>query len=322
MTNLERKIINWRPVAFIIEKSKHIILPGFKGLPLYDVALFLQRQINKEGLQLRASAISFNMIMAIPPFMIFLFTLVPYLPGQKNFTHELLRLIRDITPNRATFIWIRDFIDDFTKPRSGLLSLGFIVAGFFASNAMLGIMNSFNRSLHGHSKRKRNFLQVRITALKLTFFIAIIFMASILLLILQGNLLRQLLHWMGIENAEIRWWIGALRWVVIVGLIYFAIGVIYRFAPSIQRKWSINSPGSILATTLIILLMVLFSFWVNNFGTYNKVYGSIGTLIIIMSSFYLNSLILLIGFELNVSISHLKVEYENRQETKDEPQHM
>ena len=185
---------------------------------------------------------------------------------------------------------------------------------------MLGIMNSFNRSLHGHSKRKRNFLQMRITALKLTFFIAIIFMASILLLILQVNLLRQFLHWMGIENAEIRWWIGSLRWVVIIGLIYFAIGLIYRIAPSLKHKWSINSPGSILATTLIIILMVLFSFWVNNFGTYNKVYGSIGTLIIIMLSFYLNSLILLMGFELNVSISHLKVEYENRQENKNEPQ--
>lgn len=320
MTKLERKIINWRPVAFIIAKSKHIILPGFEGLPLYDVMLFLQRQIKKEGLQIRASAISFNMLMAIPPFMIFLFTLVPYLPGQKNFTHELLRLIRDITPNRDTFIWIRDFIDDFTKPRSGLLSFGFIAAGFFASNAMLGIMNSFNRSLHGHSMRKRNFFQMRATALKLTFFIALIFMASILLLILQGNLLRQLLHWMGIENASIRWWIGALRWAVIVGLVYVAIGLIYRFAPSVKRKWNINSPGSILATFLIILLTVLFSFWVNNFGTYNKVYGSIGTLIIIMSSFFLNSLILLIGFELNVSISHLKVEYENRQEIKNEPQ--
>ena len=322
MTNLERKIINWRPVAFIIEKSKHIFLPGFMGLPLYDVVLFLERQIKKEGLQIRASAISFNMLMAIPPFMIFLFTLVPYLPGQKNFTHELLRLIRDITPNRDTFIWIRDFIEDFTKPRSGLLSFGFIAAGFFASNAMLGIMNSFNRSLHMHSIRKRNFFQMRATALKLTFFIALIFMASILLLILQGNLLPQLLHWMGIENTEIRWWIGTLRWVVIIALIYFAIGLIYRFAPSIKNKWSINSPGSILATTLIIILMALFSFWVNNFGTYNKVYGSIGTIIIIMLSFFLNSLILLIGFELNVSISHLKVEYENRQETKDEPQHM
>jgi membrane protein len=125
---------------------------------------------------------------------------------------------------------------------------------------------------------------------------------------------------MGIENASIRWWIGALRWVVIIGLIYFAIGLIYRFAPSVHRKWSINSPGTILATTLIILLTVLFSFWVNNFGTYNKVYGSIGTLIIIMSSFFLNSLILLIGFELNVSIRHLKIEYENRQETQNESQ--
>lgn len=145
-------------------------------------------------------------------------------------------------------------------------------------------------------------------------------MASILLLILQGNLLRQLLHWMGIENASIRWWIGTLRWVVIIGLVYSAIGLIYRFAPSVHRKWSINSPGTILATTLIILLTVLFSFWVNNFGTYNKVYGSIGTLIIIMSSFFLNSLILLIGFELNVSIRHLKTEYENRQETQNESQ--
>jgi membrane protein len=319
MTNLERKIINWRPVAFVIDRSKQIILPGFEGLPLYDVTRFLQRQIKKEGLKIRASAISFNMLMAIPPFMIFLFTLVPYLPGQKNFTHELLRLIRDITPNRDTFIWVRDFINDFTKPRSGLLSFGFITAGFFASNAMIGIMNSFNRSLHIHSRRKRNFFEMRGTALKLTFFIALIFMASILLLILQGNLLRQLLHWMGIENTSIRSWIGALRWVVIIGLIYFAIGLIYRFAPSVHRKWSINSPGTILATTLIILLTVLFSFWVNNFGTYNKVYGSIGTLIIIMSSFFLNSLILLIGFELNVSIRQLKFEYENRQETENEP---
>jgi len=320
MTNLERKIINWRPVAFVIDRSKQIILPGFEGLPLYDVTRFLQRQIKKEGLKIRASAISFNMLMAIPPFMIFLFTLVPYLPGQKNFTHELLRLIRDITPNRDTFIWVRDFINDFTKPRSGLLSFGFITAGFFASNAMIGIMNSFNRSLHAHSRRKRNFFEIRATALKLTFFIALIFMASILLLILQGNLLRQLLHWMGIENASIRWWISSLRWVVIIGLVYFAIGLIYRFAPSVQRKWNVNSPGTTLATFLIILLTVLFSFWVNNFGTYNKVYGSIGTLIIIMSSFFLNSLILLIGFELNVSIRHLKIEYENRQETQNEQQ--
>lgn len=308
MTKLEHKIVALRPVNFLIEKSKQLILPGFQGLPLYDVVLFLLRQIKKEGLKIRAAAISFNLLMAIPPFLIFLFTLVPYLPGQKDFTKELLGLIRDLTPNKDTYVWVRDFMEDFTKPRGGLLSVGFITAGFFASNAMLGIMNSFDRSLHVMYRRKRNFLQTRGTALKLTFFIAIIFMASILLLITQGSVLRSLLNWMNIESDRIRWWINSLRWVIIIALIYYAIGLIYRYAPAIQNKWKINSPGTILATFLIIVLTVLFSYWVNNFGTYNKVYGSIGTVIILMSSFFFNSLILLIGFELNVSINHLRME--------------
>lgn len=317
MTKLERIIITWQPVNFIITRSKHLILPGFQGLPLYDVVLFLLRQIKKEGLNIRAAAISFNLLMAIPPFLIFLFTLVPYLPGQQDFVRELLRLIRDLTPNRETYIWVKDFIVDFTKPRSGLLSIGFITAGFFASNAMLGIMNSFNRSLHVMYRQKRNFLQSRGTALKLTFFIATIFMASILLLISQGSILRNVLRWMDIESDTIRWWISSLRWIVILALIYYAIGLIYRYAPAIQRKWNINSPGTILATFLIVLLTILFSYWVNNFGTYNKVYGSIGTVIILMSSFFFNSLILLIGFELNVSINHLKMEAEIRQGKED-----
>lgn len=317
MTKLERIIISSRPVDFIITRSKQLILPGFQGLPLYDVVLFLLRQIKKEGLNIRAAAISFNLLMAIPPFLIFLFTLVPYLPGQKDFVNELLRLIRDLTPNRETYLWVKDFVEDFTKPRSGLLSIGFLTAGFFASNAMLGIMSSFDRSLHLKYRKKRNFLQSRGTALKLTFFIATIFMASILLLISQGSILTTVLHWMNIENETIRWLISVLRWVIILALIYYAIGLIYRFAPAVQRRWNVNSPGTILATFLIIVMVLIFSYWVNNFGTYNKVYGSIGTVIILMSSFFFNSLILLIGFELNVSINHLRMEAEVRREQED-----
>lgn len=312
MTKLERKILDWKPIAFVINKSKHIILPGFQGLPLYDVVLFLIKQISKEGINMRAAAISFNLLMAIPPFLIFLFTLVPYIPGQKHFTQQLLTLIEDLTPNQETYKWVYEFIIDFTKPRSGLLSLGFVTAGFFASNAMLGIMGSFNRSLHKHYRKKRNFLQERGMAIQLTFFIAMIFIASILLLVMQGNVLNTVLEWMNIESESIRGWVGSIRWLVIVGLIYYAIGLIYRFAPAVKRKWSINSPGTILTTVLIILITILFGYWVNNFGTYNKVYGSIGTVIIIMSSFFFNSLILLIGFELNVSINHLKMESEIR----------
>ncbi|MFT3948100.1 MAG: YihY/virulence factor BrkB family protein [Agriterribacter sp.] len=312
MTKLERIIITWKPIDFLIQKSKKIILPGFQGLPLYDVVVFLLTQIKKEGLNMRAAAISFNILMAIPPFLIFLFTLVPYLPGQKDFTRELLGIVKDLTPNHDTFNWVKDFIEDFTKPRSGLLSLGFLTAGFFASNAMIGIMNSFNRSLHTRYRQKQNFFQKRGAALRLTFFIALIFIASILLLIMQGSVLKNILNWLGIENMSFRKWVGSLRWVVIIALIYYAIGIIYRFAPAVQRKWKISSPGTTFATFLIIVVTLLFSFWVNNFGTYNKVYGSIGTVIIIMSSFFINSLILLIGFELNVSINHLKMESELR----------
>ncbi|MCC6287010.1 MAG: YihY/virulence factor BrkB family protein [Chitinophagaceae bacterium] len=312
MTKLERIIITWKPIDFLIQKSKKIILPGFQGLPLYDVIVFLLTQIKKEGLNMRAAAISFNLLMAIPPFLIFLFTLVPYMPGQKDFTKELLGIVKDLTPNHDTFKWVKEFIEDFTKPRSGLLSLGFLTAGFFASNAMIGIMNSFNRSLHTRYRQKQNFFQKRGAALKLTFFIALIFIASILLLIMQGSLLKYMLNWLGIENVSLRKWVGSLRWVVILALIYYAIGTIYRFAPAVQRKWKISSPGTTFATILIIIVTVAFSFWVNNFGTYNKVYGSIGTVIIIMSSFFINSLILLIGFELNVSINHLKMESEHR----------
>jgi membrane protein len=312
MTKLERIIITWKPIRFLIQKSKKIVLPGFKGLPLYDVIIFLLTQIKREGLNMRAAAISFNMLMAIPPFMIFLFTLVPYIPEQKDFTKELLGIVKDLTPNHDTYNWVKNFIDDFTKPRSGLLSLGFIVAGFFASNAMIGIINSFNRSLHNSYRQKQNFFQKRGAALQLTFFMTLIFVASVLLLIVQGSVLKTLLNGLGIKSGVVRSWVSSLRWIVIIALIYYAIGTIYRFAPAVKRKWKINSPGATLATFLIIAVTILFSFWVNNFGTYNKVYGSIGTVIIIMSSFFINSLILLIGFELNVSINHLKMrQFEN-----------
>ena len=97
-----------------------------------------------------------------------------------------------------------------------------------------------------------------------------------------------------------------LRWIVIVPLFYFAIAFMYKHGPSIKEKWRLFSPGTLLATFLMILVTFLFSIFVNKFGTYNKIYGSIGTILILMIVVYLNALILLIGFELNVSIHVLK----------------
>jgi membrane protein len=308
MTKLERIIISSPPIDFFIRKSKNVILPGFHGVPLFDVLKFLFKQLSQEGLNVRAAAISYNLLMAIPPFLIFLFTLIPYFPFHTEFTRELLRLTHDLTPNQTTYIWVRDFIDGFTQPRSGLLSFGFILAVIFSSNAMLGIMRSFDRSLHALHKGKRNFIKFRWTAIRLTALVATLLIASVLLLITQKTLLR----WLNIQNNSFRFWIASLRWLVILALFYYGIGFIYRYAPAVKIKWRIGSPGTTLATLLMVTVTVIFSYWVKNFNNYNKIYGSIGTVLILMSSVYINALVLLIGFELNVSISHLKSDAEHR----------
>lgn len=311
MTKLERMIWNLAPLRFVREKSKHIHVPGFQGLPLYDVARFFFKQVKKVGLNERAAAISFNFLMAIPASCIFLFTLVPYLPVSKQFTEELLVLARDITPNYNTYTLVRDFITDFLNtPRSGLLSFGFFLAVFYASNAMIGIMRSFDRSLI--PVRKRNFFSYRWMAIKLTALFILLVIATIVVLITQGKILEYILQYFKQDTFAVRFLIKLIRWVVIMALFFYSIAFIYKYGPSVHKRWKLISPGTVLATFLIIATTYLFSFWVNNFNNFNKIYGSIGTIIILMLFIFINSLILLIGFELNVSLTYLRQQSEER----------
>jgi len=249
----------------------------------------------------RASAISFNIVMAIPPAFIFLFTLIPYLPISEQFLHELYGIIRDVIPGQRNNSPIIEFLKGiFKNPRNGLLSLGFLLALFYSSNAMMGIMRSFDKNYIGF--RKRRSLQQRGIAIKLTMIMFVLVIASILLMVTQGAFLK----WIGIKNANVRTIIKNARWIVIILLFFYSISYIYRHAPSVDKKWKLINPGSILATFLMLLFTFLFSYWVNNFANYNKLYGSIGTVLILMLVIYFNSLVLLIGFELNVSISSLK----------------
>jgi membrane protein len=312
MTKLERLLLDSKPVAFIREKSKHIILPGFEGLPLYDVSLFFFKQVKRVGLNERAAAISFNFIMAIPAASIFLFTLLPYLPVSKLISTELFRFVRDITPDKQTRKLIIDFLDDFfNKPKTGLLSIGFVLAVYYSSNAMMGVIRTFDRSLQ--NTHKNSFFGKRLRAIRLTTIVIVLILGTSLISLGQGTLFRFVMNAAGINNLSARFWIRSLRWIVIIALFLYSIGIIYKYAPSVKKRWKLLSPGAFFATFLTISVTAVFSIWVQNFSNYNKVYGSIGTLLIIMLLISINSLILLIGFELNVSITELKIEAEERQ---------
>ena len=309
MNKLERIIITKTPIAFLIRKSKHLYLPGFEGVPLYDVLNFFYKQVQTVGLTERASAIAYNFIMAIPPSFLFLFTLIPSLPFIKKVTlkKELHALITDIIPAKIYNANLIKFVDSFIDDsKIGLLSFGLLTALFFASNAMMGLMRSFNKNYIGFAKRKD--LHTRWMAIKLTALLFLLLLGFLILIITQGAMLK----WIGIKNDTLREIIYYVRWIFVVALIYYSIAFIYKYAPAVEKKWKLISPGTILATSLSILATLGFSYFVNNFGKYNALYGSIGTIIVLMAVIYINSLVLIIGFELNVSINSLKIIAERR----------
>jgi membrane protein len=310
MIKLEKIFRNSYPFRYLAEKSKRLILPGFRGLPLSDVLKVFFAQVKKVGLNERAQAISFSFLMAIPAGILFLCTLIPYLPVHKKITRQLLALTKDLTPNQNTSKLISSVINDFLeKPRTGLLSFGLLLALFFASNAMIGVMRTFNRSLM--FERRRNVFQTRWMAIKLTSLVMFLLIGAIIMLVTQDELLKSILH---VDNHTAKVLLKTLRWVVIVPLFYFSIAFIYKYAPPVRKRWRLSSPGTILATALLILTTFLFSYWVNSFGAYNKIYGSIGTILILMILVYINSVVLLVGYELNISIYNLKeISAENAQ---------
>ena len=301
ITNLKRAFFTSFPVQFVIRRSKKIILPGFSGIPLYDVVRFFIQQVQKTSLNERAASIAFNLLMAIPPACIFLFTLIPFLP-LKGLMNEMYDLIRDLIPGENNNASIIRFLRDFTSHRrNDLLSIGLIVALYFSSNAMIGIMRSFNK-MEYIGFVTRNLLHERWVAIKLTLILYLIILLSVAALFARGVVLT----WLGIENKTIQIIIYNVRWLVIVLLFFFNISFIFKHAPAVHKKWRLVNPGSILASFMMIVFTMMFSYYVANFGNYNKLYGSIGTIMFLMLLIFFNSLVLLIGFELNVSINSLR----------------
>jgi membrane protein len=315
MIKLQRIILESPPIKPIILWSKKILLPGFEKIPLYDVVSFFLKQTQQIGLNERAASISFNFLMAVPPLLIFLFTLLSYIPGSKNMYIEILVLLKNIIPDDTTYQMIKKVMDDFFTGGTGTLSFGLLLAIYFSSNATLTIMRTFRKSMLHIEVEDRNFIQVRWSAIRLTAIIILLLLATILIMLTQTVLLKWVTDQLNIEDQWSDLLFNFGHFAVTFLLIFLAIGLIYKYAPHVQKKWKIRSPGAILATVLIMAFTYLFSYWVNNIASYNKVYGSLGSILILMFLVFVNSLVLLIGFELNVSINSLKRLSEKRNQT-------
>ena len=289
----------------IAERAKKISLPFFEGVPLYDVALFFWRSIVDGAIATRASAIAFSFFVAFFPFIIFLFTLIPYIPIN-NFQNELLILIQDLVPP-TTYATIEETVENIiTQPRGDLLSFGFLAALIFSTNGLASMMSAFDATIH--TIHRRSWLSQRITAIYLLIILSVL-LTIVIALLTSGQLIIQKLQDKQILHDQFIVFLLVFgKWLIILALLFFTFSFLYFMAPAKRIKWRFISAGGTLSTILSVFAFVGLSVYINRFNQYNKLYGSIGTLLIILLLMYVMSMILLIGFELNASIHHAKNE--------------
>lgn len=286
-------------LARVAEWLKHKTLPGFGKMSVFDVGRFFVRGLSNGTMGIRSSAIAFNFFLAMFPALIFLFTLIPYIPIS-DFQTELIGLLEQLIPSQ-TFSIVRDTINDIAQnPRGGLLSVGCITTIVLVSNGVTAVIKAFNSSINTYENR--TFINLRVSSLVMMALITVLLSSAIALLIFGRSLLGFLISKHIIYGFVSKMMFYIVQWAIILALCLVSVSVIYYFAPAKHTKMGFISAGSVLATTLLLLTSAGFGYYLSNFGSYNALYGSIGTLIAILVWLNLNAYILLLGFELNLSI--------------------
>ena len=292
-----RLVINTK---LIIRLLQRITFPGFDGVPIYTVIHFFFQGIVNGALTTRASAVAFNFFVAVVPTLIFLFTLIPYIPV-KDFQVQLLILIKTIMPDYAFQTVESTLTEVLTRKSSGLLSFGFLAALFFSHNGISSLIDAFNATYHTIETRK--FIAQHAIAFLLTIILPLLVAIGVSIMFFGDMALQKMVALGWIEQDITYYLILFARWILIVLLFFFCISFLYYLAPAQRKRFRFFSAGSTLATLLIVITSLGFSYYVNNFAQYNKFYGSLGGLIAFVLWIYFNAFGLILGFDLNASIS-------------------
>lgn len=303
--DIKAKVKKIKPIAFIISSTKRISLLGFDGVPLYYVVLFLAKALFNGLLSSRAASVSFSFFLAIFPGIIFLFTLIPIIPID-GFQETLLIQLDEVLPAGVKEITRETIVDLISTKRGGLLSFNFFLALLFATNGIFSLTDEFNNT--SLFNEKRNYFKQRLIALVLLGILTVLLLTAIALVVFSSELIEYMLLRGYVGKGLQLYLVYAANWLTIFLLYYFAISFLYYLGPAKRKTWQFFSPGSSLATILMIITSVLFSYYVNNLNQYNKIYGSIGTILIVMLWININSFVLLIGFELNASVKKARME--------------
>lgn len=290
-------------VNSLVKLLKKIKWSGY-SFSLYDLLKLYLFGILKGALTYRASAIAYSFFIAIFPFLLFILNLIPYVPI-KNFQQDFLIFINDMLPAGTHQFFSDIFFDIANKKRAGLLSSVFVLSIFLMANGVNAIFGGFEYSYQ--IKKVRSVVKQYLISLIIAVIMAIALLLSVIFYVLfrvyAVEYLTKLSFLYPIENI-----ISIGKVFTLIMITYLMTSILYYFGTIDGKKASFFSVGSLLTTTLFVVTTYLFGIYIENFSQYNQLYGSIGALLIFLFYIWLNSNILLLGFEFNISVLRLKEE--------------
>ena len=277
-----------------------IVIPGFGGVPLYDVLVYFIRGFTQVNLIDRAAAVAFYVFLALFPTILFLFTLIPYFPLQ-GVTTSVLEALHDILPP-GTYDSVSSTINEIMSiEHGGLMSIGLLLAFYFSTSAVSSFFRGFNMGDNEYGQV--SFMKQQIYSILVMLMFVALLLLSIVLMTLGQKLLPVLFTKIHLYKGITVFMINLVRWLIVIFALIIAMSLLYHFGNPHSKRFKLFTPGSLLFTGLFIVGTILFNFYISNISTYNLLYGSIGGLIIFVIWIYFNCILVLIGYELNKSIA-------------------
>jgi len=293
--------------------GRGIKIPGLQGLSLYDVLEMYIIGIAKGALATRAGAISYSFFMSLFPFLLFVLNLLP-LVSFIDYYHDVVPFLEDVLPSSTVAVFETTIENIFEKERVGLLSTSFVFSMFLMANGVNALFSGFQNSYH--TKINVNYIRQYITAFCVALLLALFLFLAVIAIPLVEVYIDQNLEDFGILPEDI---IGLQvpKYIMFTMMFYTVIAMFYYFGAPEKNSRKYFTPGATLSTILFLLTTYLFGVYVDNFAQYNELYGSIGAILILMLYIWLNSNILLLGYELNASLLSLKKQAMSRVEKND-----
>lgn len=287
-------------IARVKSVLRLVVIPGFEGVPLYDVLVYFIRGFTKVNLIDRAAAVAFYVFLALFPTILFLFTLIPYFPLQ-NVTANILEALQTILPP-GTYESVSSTITQIMSiEHGGLMSIGLLLAFYFSTSAVSSFFRGFN--MGDKEFGQIPFLKIQVYSILVMLMFVVLLLISIVLITVGQRLLPVLFVKMHFYSGFTVLMINILRWLIVIFALIVAMSLLYHFGNPRSKRFKLFTPGSLLFTGLFIVGTMLFNFYISNISTYNLLYGSIGGLIIFVIWIYFNCILILIGYELNKSIT-------------------